>query len=92
MPHTLSIHNKDACCMKQGLATEYKQLFMDGTNRQQTPIQNAIVRYLGESGYETISLDMAIIADNETAECLTGSIQKTFKYCKELLNTWRHVA
>jgi hypothetical protein len=55
-------------------------------------MQNAIVGYLGESGYQTISLDMAIIADDETAECLTGSIQNTFKYCGELLNSWRNVA
>ncbi len=34
---------------------------------------------------------MAIIADNETAECLTGSIQNTFKYCGELLNSWRYM-
>jgi hypothetical protein len=61
--------------MKLGLITKYKQIFMDGINHWQTPIQNAIVQYLGESGYKTISLNMMIIANNETAECLTGSIQ-----------------
>jgi hypothetical protein len=82
---------KMLAAMKLGLATEYNQLFMDGTNRWQTPIQNAIVRYLGESGYKIISLDTAIIAVNETVECLTGSFQNTFKYCGELLNSWRHM-
>jgi hypothetical protein len=51
--HTLLVFiTKMLAAMKLGLATEYKQLFMDGTNCRQTPIQNAIVEYLGESGYK----------------------------------------
>ena len=83
---------KTLAAMKLGFAREYKQLFMDGTNRRQNPIQNAIVRYLGENGYETVSVDTAIIAEDETAECLSGCIEHTFNKCGDLLESWRSVA
>jgi hypothetical protein len=73
----LAYVTKTLAAMKLGLAKEYKQLFTDGTNHQQTPIQNAIVSYLGDNGYKTITLDTAIIAEDESAECLTGCIQNT---------------
>ena len=82
---------KTLAAMKLGFAKEYKQLFMDGTNHRQTPIQNAIVRYLGDNGYETVSVDTAIIAKDETAECLSGCIEHTFNRCGDLLESWRSV-
>jgi hypothetical protein len=78
--------------MKLGLAREYKQLFMDGTNCQQTPIKNSIVRYLAANGYETVSVNTAIIAEDERAECLSGCIEHTFSKCGDLLESWRCVA
>ncbi len=65
---------KTLAAMKLGLVREYMQLFMDETNCQQTPIQNAIVWYLGANGYETNSVDTAIIAEDDSAECLSGCI------------------
>jgi hypothetical protein len=65
---------------------------MDGTNRRQTPIQNAIVRYLGDNSYETVSVDTAIIAEDETAACFSGCIEHTFNKCGDLLESWRSIA
>jgi len=79
------LNTKTLAAMKLGLAKEYKQLFMDGTNCRQTPIQNSIgVWYLGEHGYETVSVDTAIISEDESAECLTGCIETTFNNCGDL--------
>jgi len=83
---------KTLVAMNKGFAREYKQLFMDGTNHRQTPIQNAIGGYLGENGYETVSVDTAIIAEDETAECLSRCIEHTFNKCGNLLEGWRSIA
>ncbi len=83
---------KTLVAMKLGFAREYKQLFTDGTNHRQTPIQNAIVRYLGDNGYGTVSVDTAIIAEDETTECLSGCIEHTSNKCGNLLESKRSVA
>ena len=83
---------KTLAAMKLGFAREYKQLFTDGTNHRQTPIQNAIVRYLGDNGYETVSVDTAIIAEDEMTECFSGCIGHTFNKCGNLLESWRSIA
>jgi hypothetical protein len=45
-----------------------------------------------DNGYETVSVDTAIIAEDETAECLSGCIEHTFNRCGDLLESWRSVA
>ena len=93
MLHASCVYHQNSCGNEAWICKRiYKQLFMDGTNRRQTPIQNAIVRYLGENGYETVSVDTAIIAEDETAECLSGCIEHTFNKCGDLLESWRSVA
>jgi hypothetical protein len=68
--------SKTLAAMKLDLAKDFKQLFMDGTYCHQTPIQNDVVSYLGENGYETISVDKAIIEDDESAQCCDNPCDK----------------
>jgi len=74
-----------------GRADSYEQLFTDGTSRRQTAIQNAVVGILTEGGFKMVTLSSGILAENETAECLTGSIVRTFKEGGNLLEGWRKV-
>jgi hypothetical protein len=74
-----------------GRADSYKQLFTDGTSRRQTAIQNTVVGVLMDGGFKMVSLSSGILAENETAECLTGSIICTLKEGDQLLDDWRIV-
>ena len=74
-----------------GRADSYEQLFTDGTSRQQTAIQNTVMGILTEGGFKMVTLSSGILAENETAECLTGSIICTFEEGGQLLDDWRIV-
>jgi hypothetical protein len=67
-------------------ADSYKQLFTDGTSWRQTAIQNAVMGILTDGGFKMVTLSSGILAENETAECLTGSIIHTFKEGGQLLD------
>jgi hypothetical protein len=47
---------------------------------------------LVKNGYETVSIDTAIIAQDESAECHSGCIENTFNKCGDFLESWRSVA
>jgi hypothetical protein len=49
------------------------------------PFKNAVVGILTKGGYKMITLSLGILAENETAKCLTGSIFRTFKEGGKLL-------
>jgi hypothetical protein len=72
-------------------ADSYEQLFTDGTSRRQTAIQNAVMGILTDGGFKMVTLSSSILAENETAECLTGSIIRTFKEGGQLLDDCRIV-
>jgi len=55
-----------------GRADSYEQLFTDGTSRRQTAVQNAVMVILTEGGFKMVTLSSGILAENETAECLTA--------------------
>ena len=74
-----------------GRADSYAQLLMDGTSWRQIAIQNAVVGILTDGGYRMVTLLSGNLAENETAECLTGSIVRTFKEGGNLLEGWRKV-
>ncbi len=74
-----------------GRADSYEQLFTDGTSRRQTAIQNAVVGILTDGGFKMVTLLSGILAENETAGYLTGSIIRTFKEGGQLLDEWRIV-
>jgi hypothetical protein len=42
-----------------------------------------------DGGFKMVTLLSGILAENETAECLTGSIIRTFKEGGQLLDDWR---
>ncbi len=69
----------------------YAQLLMDGTSHRQTAIQNALVGILTDGGFKMVTLLSGILVENETAECLTGSIVRTFKEGGKLFEGWRTV-
>ncbi len=46
---------------------------------------------LMDGGFKMVTLSSGILAENETAECLTGSIILTFKEGDQLLDDWRIV-
>ena len=49
---------------------KFDQFFSDGTDRRQIKIENAIVGYLLDKGFRTITLATNIIAKRGTAEGL----------------------
>jgi hypothetical protein len=73
----LVVATKTLAAYQLGRADSYEQLFTDGTSWRQTAIQNAIVGILTDSGFKMVTLLSGILAENETAECLTGSIIRT---------------
>ncbi len=82
---------KTLAAYQLGRADSYEQLFTDGTSWRQTAIQNAVVGILTDSGFKMVTLLSGTLAENETAECLTGSIIHTFKEGGQLLDDWRIV-
>ncbi len=82
---------KTLAAYQLGRADSYEQLFTDGTSRRQTAIQNAVVGILTDGGFKMVTLLSSILAENETSECLTGSIIRTFKEGGQLLDDWRIV-
>ena len=87
----LVVVTKTLAAYQLGRADSYAQLLTDGTSRRQTPIQNAVVGILTDGGYRMVTLSSGILAENETAECLPGSIVRTFKEGGNLLEGWRKV-
>ena len=69
-------------------ADAFKEHNSDSSSHRQTAMQNIIVRIPTEDGYKTITLSSAILADNETAECVTESIVRTFKEGRDLFDFW----
>jgi hypothetical protein len=55
------------------------QLATDGTSPRQPSIKNAIDGIPTKGGYKMITLLPGILAENNTTECLTGSIVHMFK-------------
>ncbi len=87
----LVVVTKTLAAYQLGRADSYEQLFTDGTHRRHTAIQNAIVGILTDGGFKMVTLLSGILAENETAGCLTGSIIRTFKEGGQLLDDWRLV-
>ena len=67
----------------------FDQFFSDGTDRRQTKIENAIVGYLSENGFQTITLATDIIAETATSEGLRDAALLAFKQGRKLLCEWR---
>ena len=63
--------------------------FSDGTDRRQIKIENAIVGYLSDKGYRTITLATDIIAERGTGEGLRDAAMLAFKQGRNLLREWR---
>jgi hypothetical protein len=78
-------------CLPTWKSRRYEQLITDGTSWRQTAIQNAVVGILTDGGFKMVNLSSGILAENETAKCLTGSIICTFKEGGQLLDDWRIV-
>jgi hypothetical protein len=87
----LVVVTKKLAAYQLGRADSYKQLFTDGTSWRQTAIQNAVMGILRDGGFKMVTLLSGILAENENAECLTGSIIRTFKESGQLLDDWRIV-
>lgn len=68
-----------------------EQLFTDGTNRRQTPLNNVILKVKHNGVSKNIALDTCIIAVNETAESIKYAVLQCFKDCSLLLDHWRSV-
>ena len=81
----LVVVTKTLAAYQLGRADSYVQLLTDGTSQRQTAIQNAVVGILTDGGYRMVTLSSGILAENETAECLTGSSVRTFKEGGDLL-------
>jgi hypothetical protein len=87
----LVVVTKTLAAYRLGRADSYEQLFTDDTSRRQTAIQNAVVGILTDGGFKMVNLLSGILAENETAKCLTGSIIRLFKEAGQLLDDWRIV-
>ncbi len=70
----LVVVSKTLAACQLGRADSYKQLFTDGTSWRQTAIQNAVMGILTDGGFKMVTLSSGILAENESAKCLTGSI------------------
>ena len=68
---------------------KFDQFFSDGTDRRQIKIENAIVGYLSDKGYRTITLATDIIAERVTGEGLRDAAMLAFKQGRNLLRKWR---
>ena len=62
---------------------------MDETKRRHKEIENVILGYLTENGFQTIVLDSAIIPEEENSEAIQSSIVRTFDRAGDLLDKWR---
>ncbi len=82
---------KTLAAYQLGRADSYEQLFTYHTSQRQTAIQNAVLGILTDGGFKMVTQLSGILAENKTAECLTGSIIRTFKEGGQLLDDWRIV-
>ena len=71
-------------------ASDYKQLFTDGTSRCQRAIQNGVIGILTNGGYKMIKLSSGILLENESSKSVTTSITHTFNEGRRLLE-WHTV-
>ena len=67
----------------------FDQFFSDGTDRRQTKIENAIVGYLSDRGFRTITLACDIIAERPTAIGVKDACLVAFNQGRGLLREWR---
>ena len=65
------------------------QLFCDGTSRRQVKIENAVVGYLSDKGFRTITLATDIIAVRGNGEGVRDAILRAFREGRSLLGVWR---
>ena len=63
----------------------FDQLFSDGTDRRQIKIENAVVGYLSDRGFRTITLACDIIAERPTAIGVKDAVMSAFKQGRALL-------
>ena len=63
------------------LATEkeYSEVLSDGVSCQQTSIQNLIICFLEDGGFNTVTLSTSILAEDDSALYLNKSIIRIFK-------------
>jgi hypothetical protein len=87
----LVVVTKTLAAYQLGRADSYAQLLTEGTSWRQAAIQNAVVGIPTNGGYRMVTVSSGILAENKTAECLTGSIVRTFKEGGNLLEGWRKV-
>ena len=69
----------------------YFEHHSDGTSRRQITINNIIIRIATEGGFRNITLNSAILSEDETSEVLTATIVRTFREGQQFLVTWREV-
>ncbi len=81
----LVVVTKTLAAYQLGRADSYAQLLTDGTSCRQTATQGTVVGILTDGGFKMVTLSSCILVENKTAECLTGSIIRTFKEGSKLL-------
>jgi len=87
----LSVETKTLAAYNIARAPLIVEDHSDGTARRQTHVQNSICRVASGAGYRSITLDSAILAEDETSEMLTESILRTFKKGRGMLEQLRSV-
>jgi len=74
-----------------GKAEKYLEQYSDGTQRRQIALQNFILRIAIEGGFRCITLNSAILSEDETSEFIMESMLRTFKEGWDRLTTWQAI-
>jgi hypothetical protein len=76
--------------VEQSKKTELK-LFIDGTTRYHSAIENVIIGLMADNGFKCVTLASSTIPETESAECSTVAFVNTFKDGRDLLADWHHI-
>ena len=87
----MSNTTKTLAAYQLGKQEHWTQVHDDGTSRRGDTIQNVVVGFQSEAGYQTICLNNAILSEKDTARSITDAIIMSFKEAGDLLNEWRKV-
>ena len=84
----LSYMTKMLVSYQLGIVEAYLEHHSDGTQQRQISLNNSIVRIAIEGGFKCVTLNSAILSEDETSEVLTQAIICTVKECQGMIKTW----
>ena len=87
----LSYMTKLLAAYQLALAECFLEHHSDGTQRRHISLNNSIVRIAIEGGFKCVTLNSAILSEDETSQVLTQAIVRTFREGRAMLQTWRVV-